>query len=159
MIYLITIEKKLNTLLEVAEKLNKNNVTWTVGASLLLYLKRIATEFQDIDILISEDDITVVKEILLSLGELKGKNPNSQYKSKSFMEFTINEVDFDVIAGFVIVNSNKEYYFPLQKEEIKDYITIQGIEIPLHSLEQWENYYKLMNRNEKATLINNYLSK
>lgn len=147
------IQKKLNVLSMVAESLNKNNITWAIGASLLLYFKGIVHEFNDIDIIVDEKDVEKVKQILLSFGSLQPKNPNVQYKTKHFLEFKIDDVDFDIIAGFVIVCDNDEYYFPLQKSIIKDYININNVNIPLHSIREWRTYYKLMGRTEKVKMI------
>ena len=137
----------------IAESLNKNNITWAIGASLLLYFKGIANEFNDIDIIIDEKDVEKVKKILLSFGSLQPKNPNVQYKTKHFLEFKIDDIDFDIISGFVIVCDNDEYYFPLEKNMIKDYININDVNIPLHSIEEWHTYYKLMGRTEKVKMI------
>lgn len=152
-----TIEEKLTILIKVAKELNANNITWAVGASLLLYFKGITKEFADIDIMVAENDAERVKEILLSFGELYPKDSNEQYKTKDFMEFSIEGIDFDVMAGFAIVNNDIEHYFPLHKKDIKDYIEIKGTTIPLQSIEEWLTFYKLMNRTEKVKIINDYL--
>ena len=34
----------------------KENVEWALGASMLLYIKEITTEFHDIDLMVSTDD-------------------------------------------------------------------------------------------------------
>ena len=86
---MITIEKKLNVLIKVAELLNKNNINWAIGASLLLYFKGIAEEFHDIDIMVDESGVEIVKKILLSLGTLQPENPNMKYKTNHFLEFKI----------------------------------------------------------------------
>lgn len=152
--YLKTIEEKLMILSKVAKEFNGNNITWAVGASLLLYFKGITKEFADIDIMVAEGDAKRVKEILLSFGELYPKGSNEQYKTRDFMEFNIEGVDFDVMAGFAIINNDIEHYFPLHKKDIKDYIEIKGTTIPLQSIEEWRTYYKLMNRTEKVKIIN-----
>ncbi len=152
------IEKKLSVLLKVAKELNANNITWAIGASLLLYLKKITDSFNDIDIMIAEDDVEKAKSIFLTFGSLKPRDSNVQYKTKEFMEFIIEGVDFDVMAGFIIVNNNFEYYFPLENKDIKEFINIQDIKVPLQSIEDWLIYYKLMNRTDKVNLINNYLA-
>lgn len=156
---MITIEKKLNVLSKIAKELNANNITWAIGASLLLYFKEITNEFHDIDIMVAERDVEKIKKVLLSFGKLQPKNPNKQYKTKDFMEFNIEGIDFDVMAGFMIVNDNIDYYFPLQKKNIKEYIHIQGTTIPLQSIQDWLTYYKLMNRTEKVKMINSYVDK
>ena len=56
------------------------------------------------------------------------------------------------MAGFIIVNKDKEYYFPLKKENINDYTEVNEIKIPLQSLEEWRNYYELMGRDEKVKM-------
>lgn len=149
-------EKKLNILSKVAEVLNKNNITWAVGASLLLYFKGITHEFHDIDIMIYEGDVEKVNQILLSFGTLQPKNPNAQYKTKYFLEYNIDGVDIDIMAGFTIVCDNKEYYFPLEKNSVKNYININNVSIPLQSIEEWHTYYKLMGRVEKVKMIEDF---
>lgn len=156
---MITREKKLNILCKVAKELNANNIIWAMGGSLLLYFKEVTNEFNDIDIMIAESHVEKTKKILLSFGELQPKNLNMQYKTKDFMEFNIEGVDFDVIGGLVIVNNNIEHYFPLEKKDIKDYIYLKGITIPLQSIKEWLTYYKLMNRTEKVKIINSYFDK
>ncbi|MEG0069862.1 hypothetical protein [Cetobacterium sp.] len=150
-------KEKIDVLLKVAKKLNTSNITWAIGASLLLYIKGITNEFNDIDIMVAESDVEKTKQILLSFGELQPKNPNEKYKTKCFMEFKINGIDFDIIAGFVIVKNNTEYYFPLKKNDIKEIICIHNTPLPLQSIEEWLLYYKLMDRIEKVEIIDKYL--
>lgn len=148
-----TIENKLTVLSYIAEELNHKNVTWALGASMLLYFKGISPEFHDIDIMVDEKDVETLKQVLLSLGNLRPPKPNTKYKTKHFLEFNINGVDIDVMAGFTIVNEDHEYYFPLKKENIYDYTEIHGITIPLQSVEEWRKYYELMGRDEKVKMI------
>ncbi|WP_313186585.1 nucleotidyltransferase domain-containing protein [Lacrimispora sp.] len=147
------IKHKLTVLARIADELNHKDVTWAIGASLLLYFKGIASEFHDIDIMIAEEDVEAVKDVLLSLGDIQQPDPNAKYKTKCFMEFHVDGVDIDAMAGFVIVNQDKEYYFPLKKETIKDSTEVHGIKIPLQSVEEWRKYYELMGRKEKVKMI------
>ncbi len=149
----MVINKKIDVLSKIAEQLNKENIIWAVGGSLLLYIKGKVTEFNDIDIMAAEEDVKRLKEILLTLGELQPPNPNVQYKTKYFLEFVIDQVEVDVMAGFVIVHGGKDYYFPLKVEDIKEYTTINAQRIPLQSLEQWKQYYELMGRTDKASML------
>lgn len=147
------IEKKFEVLSKIAKELNDNNITWAIGASLLLYIKGISSEFHDIDIMVAERDVQALKNILLPLGELQSKNPNIQYKTKQFLEFKVEGVDIDVMAGFVIVNKGRSFYFPLDKDNIMDYTEINGVKIPLQSVKEWRKYYELMGRTEKVKMI------
>lgn len=147
------IKNKLTVLSYIAKELNHKNVTWAIGASMLLYFKGITSEFHDIDIMVAEEDVEILKDVLSSFGNIQPPNANVQYKTKYFFEFNVDGVDIDVMAGFIIINEGKEYYFPLKKESINDYTEVNGIKIPLQSLEEWRNYYKLMGRDEKVKMI------
>ncbi|MCR1971917.1 hypothetical protein [Clostridium cochlearium] len=150
---MVEVENKFKVLSKIAKQLNDNNITWAIGASLLLYIKGISSEFNDIDIMVAESDVQALKNILLTLGELQPKNPNIQYKTKQFLEFKVEDVDIDVMAGFIIVNKGRDFYFPLDKDDIADYAEINGVKIPLQSVEEWRNYYELMGRTEKVKMI------
>lgn len=150
------IKHKLAVLARIAEEFNHKDVTWAIGASLLLYFKGIVSEFHDIDIMIAEEDAETVKDTLLSLGDIQQPTPNAKYKTKSFLEFHVDGVDIDAMAGFVIVNQDKEYYFTLKRENIKDFTEVHGIKIPLQSVDEWRKYYELMGRNDKVKMIDAY---
>lgn len=147
------IEKKLSVLSKIGKELNENNIVWAVGGSLLLYLKGKADEFQDIDIMVMEDNIKKLKEILQQYGDLALPNLNVQYKTRHFLEFTIDEVEVDVMAGFVIIYKGKEYDCSLQPESIMEHFLINDVDIPLQSLNEWRKYYTLMGRTEKVEMI------
>ena len=147
------IKDKLTMLSQIAKELNDKNATWAIGGSVLLYLKGVTSEFNDIDIMIAEEDVETVKEALLSFGKMQAPNPNLEYKTKYFFEFQVDGVDIDVMAGFIIMDKGKECYFPLNKEHIKDFTEINGIKIPLQSLEEWRTFYQLMGRVEKVNMI------
>ena len=49
-----------------------------------------------------------------------------------------------MMAGFAIVNQEEDYGFPLKKEAIKDYAEINGVRVPLQSIEEWRMFYELM---------------
>ena len=155
----MTNEIKIATFLKVAKILNEININWAVGASLLLYFKGITDKFNDIDLMVAEKDIEKTKTIFLSLGKEYPKNPNLQYKSKCFLEFNVDGIDFDIISGFVIVNNNCDHYFPLEKNSIAEYFYLENTSIPLQSVNDWLTYYTLMNRKEKVEMIKNYLNK
>ncbi len=151
------IARKLSVLAMIAKELNERHIVWAVGASMLLYFKNKVPDFHDIDIMVSENDVEAVKDILLRYGSLQPPNPNARYKTKCFLEFSIDGVDIDVIAGFVIVNDNREYYFPLQAQDIQDYVMLGDTEIPLQSLSEWRKYYLLMGRMEKVKIIDGFV--
>lgn len=151
------IEKKLLVLSRIAQALNRQKATWAVGASLLLYCKGMVSEFHDIDIMVAEEDVEKARNALLSLGRQLPANPKAQYKTKCFLEFNVEGVEVDMMAGFTIVREGVDYYFPLRPGDIHDYVEINGETIPLQSLEQWRKYYGLMGRTDKVEIIEKLL--
>ncbi|MEG1448542.1 MAG: hypothetical protein RR048_02760 [Oscillospiraceae bacterium] len=149
------LENKLKVLSDIAHVLNKNGVVWAIGASLLLFFKGKTTVFHDIDIMVLETDVDKLKDLLLPMGTLAPPNPNSQYKTRHFLEFNINGVEVDVMAGFVIVKDGKEYDCALKPNQIVEYITVDNEKIPLQSLNDWRKYYELMGRTSKVEMIDN----
>ena len=77
-------EQKLEVLASVARRFNEENITWAVGASLLLYLKGKTEIFHDIDIMLMEADADKAKAILSELGVVEEPAPRAQYKTRHF---------------------------------------------------------------------------
>lgn len=149
----MSVEHKLRVLSKIAGELNQHQITWAVGASLLLYFKGKTAVFHDLDLMVAEADAEKAGQILRSLGTLQPPDPHRQFQSKCFMEFVIESVEVDVIAGFTIVTADQRHYFPLRKEQIKDHTMVDGITVPLQSLAEWRHYYELMGRTEKVKMI------
>ena len=151
-------DKKIELLKKIAQRFNTANITWALGASMLLYFKGITSAFHDIDLMISNEDVESVRKILSEMGELQSPNPNPKYKTKAFMEFIINSMDVDVMAGLAILNNGKIYDCSLTKEQIVEWLTLEDAKIPLQSPLLWRRYYELMGRKEKVEMIDHVLS-
>lgn len=148
-------EEKINTLKKIADEFNHAGITWALGASMLLYFKGIVDEFHDIDIMVMTEDVELVKRIMNSLhGELQPPNPNSKYNTEVFLEYTVADVEVDIMAGFRINKDGKVYDCSLQPDQIVEKIDLDGIEIPLQSIQLWHKYYELMGRINKVERIN-----
>jgi hypothetical protein len=147
------IKTKLSVLVKIAHLLNSNNITYAIGASLLLYFKGKTDTFHDIDIMVIDSDANKVKELLKSIDRLEAPNPNVKYKTKCFLEFNIDGVEVDIMSGFIIVKDGIDYDCSLKKEDIKDFINIDNELIPLDSLTRWRKFYELMDRPNKVKMI------
>lgn len=149
---MITKEQKLAVLSKLAGEFNKQNIVWAVGASLLLYLKDYVEDFNDIDIMVADTDAAKMETILKSMGTLQ-PSTKANYETKHFREFTVDQVDVDMMGGFAIVKDGQVYDCDLKSSQIMEYIEVQGQKIPLHSIELWRKYYMLMGRDKKAVII------
>ncbi len=150
-------DHKLLVLEKLANLFNKNNITWAIGGSVLLYFKGITNHFNDLDVLIHEKDIDKV-QILLREEVLLAPIDNGSYQSTAFMQYIIDGVDIDIIAGFSIMNDKQRYYFPLLTNEDLETYKLNETIVYLDKLSAWSNYYALMQRMDKHKLIEAYLS-
>ncbi len=148
-------EEKISLLKRIAHRLNEAQVEWCLGASMMLYFKEIVSEFHDIDLMISVDDVEVVESILSEMGTLcpSDQVPNPMYQTKCFMEYVIDAIDVDVMAGFAIVREGEVYDCSLCTDQITDQLMLEDEVIPMQSPRLWCTYYRLMGRNAKADLI------
>ena len=141
-----------NTLLNIASVLNKNNINWGLGGSLLLYLSGIETTVADIDIVIDKKDINKIKKIVKTYDHIE-KQKSDIYLTKSFYSISFKGVDIDLMVGFEIVDDNNIYSFPTGEKLIDKSIIIDGTTINLCSLKDWLEAYTVMKRESKIKLI------
>lgn len=151
-------KKQLAALSKLARALNRENVLWALGGSMLLYCSGIPTEVHDLDLFIAERDVPAAERALLRLGVKKPEEPNTGFCSRYFGEFVIDGVEVDVIAGFAIVTQEGVRRFPLLESEVSCRMGMGGEEIPLHSLRAWRMYYALMGRTEKVCLLDDFFN-
>ena len=152
-------EKKLQVLVKIARLFKEQDITWAVGASLLLYFNGVVDDFHDLDLLIHMKDAFKAKEILSSLGEIEIPESNPMFTTKHFCKFKIENVDIDMMAGFGVIYEGQEYDLALHADQIEEYKEIDNINIPLQSLELWKDYYRYIGRPQKVKMIENYYKK
>jgi hypothetical protein len=115
-------------------------------------------DFHDIDLLGCEEDIEVAKEILLRRGKLLPTKPDSKYDSRHFLEFEVDGVEIDLIAGFVINSADGEQHVcPLEMEEVDACVDVADVAVSLHSLSVWYRYYTWMGRTDRVKQIEEHL--
>ena len=153
-------QKKIELLQKIAHCLNEAHVQWALGASMLLYFKSITSEFHDIDLMVADHDAECVRTILSEMGELCPPDPmpNPMYRTKAFMEFLIDSIEVDVMAGFAIVHEGTVYDCSLRGDQIVEKMLLGTEVIPLQSPRLWCKYYRLMGRPQKAEMIEKALS-
>ena len=145
-------EHKLKVLSRIAEDFHRANITWAVGASGMLYLRGIVDHFNDLDIMVDEAHIHEAKAILDTMGILQERIPNPNFKTKHFLEYVIDHVEADVIAGFVITKDGTDHHLPFDATHIDGTVTVNGQQIPLQSRSDWQHYYILLDRPHKAQM-------
>lgn len=157
--YLLQMHKELQqTLISIAAPLYENNISWGVGASLLLYQYGLVDSPADIDIITEAKDIEKANDILFTLGTRKPKEEEKGiYSTDFFSEYSINSTDIDIMAGFKINLSTSVYEYTFDKDSVPHHFLIEDIFVPFMTLEDWYILYQLIpNRESKVKLIENY---
>ncbi len=149
---MVTENEKLDVLSKIAKAFNEESIVWAVGASLLLFFHKRTDHFNDIDLMIAENDIEKVRQTMDRIARLQPPNKVSRYRTKCFLEYKIGEVDIDIMAGFVIVKDGEEYSCAFDQTHIESIIQCYGEAIPLQKLSDWHRYYELMDRPQKAEM-------
>lgn len=146
------------TLLKLAKELNKNGVRWGIGGSLLLKMHLLVVIAQDIDIIVSIVDIGKAVEILDKLAIRVVTPIKEEYSTKYFVQYILDGVSIDVMSQLTIKHDSGSYEFIFDDKSITDIVTIENIELPYTSLEDWLIAYMLMiNRESKVRIIWNHL--
>lgn len=146
------------TLSYIGEMLNDNGVIWAVGASILLQQYGLIEYPNDIDILVDLKDIEKVDIILASIGQKKFREKSGAYSTKYFYEYVIHGFDIDVMSGLSINYNSGIYQYNFDFTSVSEFKKINGVNIPLTSLEDWYVLYQLIpSREVKVNMIENYL--
>jgi hypothetical protein len=137
---------------------NRRNITWGVGGSLLLHFHNLINDPNDIDLLVDERDASHIEAVLIPLGETRKAIRQSPFCSTHFTKYCIHNIDIDVIGGFSIEHNNGVFKLLFNEDSVVEHIEVNGIEVPLCSLEDWYVLYNLMqNKQDKVIIIENYL--
>ena len=148
-----------NTLSYIGEKFNEANVLWAVGASIMLSQHNIIQKPNDIDILVDTKDIHKVDEILKTIGEKKVRDKVATYSTEYFYEYIVSGIDVDIMAGFKINHIEGTFEYVFDDKSISQIKNINGVSIPLTSLEDWYVIYKLIpGRESKVKIIEDYMN-
>ena len=145
-------EHKLQVLSRIAQALNSKNIVWAVGASGMLYLNGITDTFHDLDLMVEVAHIHEAKAVLDTMGNLQERVPNPNFKTRHFLEYIIDGVEADVIAGFIITKDGEDHHLPFDASHIERIVTVNGQQIPLQSRSDWQHYYMLLGRPNKAQM-------
>lgn len=147
-----------HTLSFIGERLNNEGVLWAVGGSILLNHYGLIEKPNDIDILVDLKDIKKADRILKSIGEKKDSEKTDTYSTEYFYEYVINGFDVDVMSGMCINYEHGIFHYIFDESSISEVKKINGVNIPLTSLEDWYVLYQLIpGRENKVKMIENYL--
>jgi len=147
----------LKVLLEVlkliTKRLEKANIEYIIGGSLILYSYGIIENCHDIDILFQQSDIEKVLFEFKDLIFISENERPSRYLTNLFMETVVDGVPIDFIFGFAIsINKNR---FQPDFRYRKKLIDHKSYSVGL--MEDWYVIYLLIgNREDKIRIMDEY---
>lgn len=142
----------------IGDTLNKNDIMWVVGGSIVLNHFGIVKEVNDIDIIIDENDFDRVVLLLKQFGYKKNIGDKLNYHTKKYVKMDIDGVGVDLMAGFIIEHENGLYNYILDQDAVTSFMKINNIVLPLGAIEDWYVIYQVIgDREEKVKLVENYL--
>lgn len=147
-------------LYRLADSLNGAEVTWAIGASLLLVRHGLIDYANDIDLLVKPDEIGKVKTCLDELGACPTNNPSNKeltierstitYLTHHFLEYQLDGIDIDIMADFSIgLVSGQIYRLELDQMAIVEQIDVKGHQLYYSALEDWWLAYQLIPGRQK----------
>lgn len=145
-----------HTLTTLVEKLSKNHVHCGIGGSYLLQLYDLCDDPKDVDFWVDPHDIQKVRMIFKDYEEI---NEKLQLPPQYHYKIRYNDIDVDFVACFITRPNQHEYIYNIKPDTIEIITTSEGVELPCTLLEDWYIVYKLLNREEKAAVIEKYIYK
>jgi hypothetical protein len=148
----------LNTLGCIAGKLNEANLVWAVGGSMMLKHHGLAKQPNDIDILTDLNSFAQAAATLKSIGEEKPPTDTRTFATLYYHKFTVNGIAIDLLSGLAINHQYGQFHSIFDSMSVSGAMKVNGMEIPLASLEDWYVIYQLIpGRQAKAELIRSHL--
>lgn len=155
------LERK-EALFKVVLEFEKAKINWGLACSMNLFLRGLVDEFHDLDLIVDNEDVTLIMEVMENIGAvLMATGGNGFCESNVYMHYQLDRVDIDIIAGFRVVTFGTKFLYNFSKEEI-EFIEIDTINVPLIPIEALYLLYCMMEgwqpkRRYKRLLISEYL--
>lgn len=150
-------EERLNVL-KLIDNILENHL-WILTGSTSLSLQGVDVEAKDIDILTDENNALIIDEKLEKYC-IDKMNYSSTEKIRSYFgRYMINSIEIEVMGDLQHCLESGEWSELTEIKTKRRLIQIDGLQIPVLSLEDELEGYKKMGRLGKAKLIEDALSK
>lgn len=142
------------TLHKLSKTLNDSNITWGIGGSTLLEYYGLPTTPDDLDLWIHPEDIGKAKRVFEKYEHI---NTNIYLPEKYHFKIHFYDIEVDFVSCFMIKPNQYKFSFYITPNHLR-YIKMNELDIPVTYLEDWYIIYKLLKRDDKAKLIEEYFN-
>ena len=147
----------LKVLRKINERLSNTSVNWAVTGSLGFALQGVPVEPNDIDI---QTDKRGAYEIERYFSEFMTKRVtlSSTEKIRSYFgEFMINRIKVEIMGDIQKSLEDGSWENPVDLEHHKRVVQVEGMQVPVLSLEYEYQAYLKLGRVDKAEMLRNWL--
>ncbi|MGD2247092.1 MAG: hypothetical protein PVF58_01715 [Candidatus Methanofastidiosia archaeon] len=147
----------INVLRKIYAQLKNTQILWAVTGSLGLALQGLMTEIHDIDIQSDEKGAYAIEQLFSDFITKKVKFSSSQKICSHFGAFIIDDIKVEIMGDIQKRDEKGIWKNPPDLTKHIQWVKIEGMEIPVLSLEYEYQAYMLLGRTEKAEKIKNFL--
>ena len=133
----------------VADAFRREGVSYAVGASCMLYLRGICSEFHDIDILVVKEDFAKACRILENFAD--EQIPEHRYSSY-YRTYLFEDTEIDLIGEFILQGEDRS----LKRDTPADLLMLEDMQIVLDTADRWLRNYRLMGREARVRQLELY---
>jgi len=147
----------LKVLRKINARLNKTSVNWAVTGSLGFALQGVPVEPNDIDI---QTDKRGAYEIEYHLSEFVTKRVkfSSTERIRSYFgELKIDGIKVEIMGDIQKRNKDESWENPVSLEHHKRVVEVEGMKVPVLSLEYEYQAYLKLGRTDKAKILRKWL--
>jgi len=149
-----------NVIINITREFRKADIHWGIAGSKLLNFYGITETVNDLDLIVTIEDVDSALLILDKMGTRIEIPNKSEYFTESFTRYLIDGIELDMMANFKIKHEAGIYDFQFDRTTKVQTFQLEEELIPLTSLEEWYIAYLLMkNRDSKAQIIEEYFLK
>lgn len=135
----------------------ESQVDWAVTGSLGMVLQGMDLPINDIDIQTDEDGAYEVERRLAQYVVVPVLYKASERMRSRLGKLNVEGVQVEIIGGIQKRSQEGEWEEPVQVAEHRLWVDVEGLSLPVLSLEYEYRAYKIMGRDEKAARIRAFL--
>ena len=141
------------TLAYIVKALQREQIHFGIGGSLLLAHHGLPVTPRDIDLVVALEDAERAVQVLSEMGTVVEQDETSLYATQVFQEFIIKGIDIDLMSGLQIRHDEGIFVCPFAEQ------TINKTGLPFMSLVDWYVIYQLIpGREQKVAMIEHCLA-
>lgn len=152
-------KKHLNVLKKIYSQLKDKNINWVVTGSLGFALQGVPVEPNDIDIQTDREGAYEIERIFSEFVSKKVKFSSAERIRSHFGELIIDGIKVEIMGDIQKRLEDGNWEEPVNLERYKRFVEVEGMKIPVLSLEYEYQAYLKLGRIEKAKILKEWLNK